>query len=97
MRAPIALVPALACALAFACACALALACGETRRPLGDECIRSDDCLSGTCADRVCVAAPALVSGAEGNPPDDTPRIPSPDAGDASTDSGARDAASGGG
>ena len=57
----------------------LAIACGETRRPLGDDCIRSDDCLSGVCADRVCVAQPALVTGAGASPPDDTPRIPDAD------------------
>ena len=67
----------LACA---AVAMQLALACGETRGPLGEECIRSDDCLSGACADRVCVAQPALVTGAGSSPPDDTPRIPSSDA-----------------
>ncbi len=59
---------------------ALVLACGETRRPLGDDCIRSDDCLSGVCADRSCVAQPTLVTGAGSSPPDDTPRIPDADA-----------------
>jgi hypothetical protein len=63
-------------AVAIACAAA----CGETRRPLGEECLRDDDCLSGTCADRTCVAAPSLVTGAQGSPPDEIPRIPSADA-----------------
>ena len=36
------------------------VACGETRRALGEACLRSDDCLSGTCSDRLCVAAPPL-------------------------------------
>lgn len=54
----------------------LGLACGETRRPIGDECLRSEDCLSGYCASRTCVAAPALVNGGLGPPPDETPRIP---------------------
>ena len=56
-------------------------ACGETRRPIGDECLRSDDCLSGVCSDRTCVAAPRLVTGAGGPPPDEVPRVPIVDAG----------------
>jgi hypothetical protein len=68
-------------ALALALALALAAAaCGETRRPIGDECLRDDDCLSGVCADRACVSAPSLVTGAESPPPDDSPRIPTADA-----------------
>ncbi len=55
---------------------AVVLACGETRRPIGDECLRDDDCLSGACANRTCVSAPTLVTGAAGSPPDETPRIP---------------------
>ncbi len=51
-------------------------ACGETRRPIGDECLRDDDCLSGACANRTCVSAPTLVTGAAGGPPDETPLIP---------------------
>jgi hypothetical protein len=70
----------------------LTLACGETRRPLGDECIRSDDCLSDTCTARVCVPAPTLATGAQSPPLDDTPRIPSADAADAAP----RDAGDGG-
>lgn len=67
---------------------ALVAACGETRRPLGEECLRDDDCLSGTCADRTCVAAPNLVTGAEGTPPDETPRIPDGDASSGPKDAG---------
>jgi len=79
---------------AFAIACALAsivlLACGETRRSLGEECIRDDDCLSGVCASRSCVSAPSLVTGASNPPPDERPRIPSADAKpDVSGDAGA--------
>jgi len=55
-------------------------ACGETRLPIGDECLRDEDCLSGICSARVCVAAPTLVTGAGGTPPDETPRIPTADA-----------------
>ena len=51
-------------------------ACGETRRPIGDECLRSDDCLSGVCSSRTCVAAPSLVTGAGPPPPDETARVP---------------------
>jgi hypothetical protein len=39
---------------------ALALACGETRHSPGEACLRGDDCLSGFCTDRICVAAPPL-------------------------------------
>jgi hypothetical protein len=74
-------------ALAFA-------ACGETRSPLGEECLRDDDCLSSTCSARTCVAAPSLVTGAQGSPPDETPRIPNADA--ATLDSGPKDAGDGG-
>lgn len=60
----------------FIAAVLFALACGETRRPIGDECLRDDDCLSAVCSERTCVAAPALVNGATSPPPDDTPLIP---------------------
>jgi hypothetical protein len=83
---------AVALPLAFAFAFALA-ACGETRRPIGDECLRDDDCLSGVCADRVCVSAPSLVTGAESPPPDDSPRIPAGDA--AVVDAAPKDAGDG--
>jgi hypothetical protein len=62
-----------------ALAAAAALACGETRRPIGDECLRDEDCLSSTCSARECVAAPALVTGA-GNATEEEPRIPVADA-----------------
>jgi hypothetical protein len=57
--------------------------CGETRLPIGDECLRGDDCLSGVCSARTCVAAPGLVTGAGAPPPDELPRIPIGDAGPA--------------
>ena len=64
------------------------MACGETRLPIGDECLRSEDCLSGICSSRTCVAAPTLVSGAESPPPDESPRIPEGEGGaDAPVDS----------
>lgn len=45
------------------------MACGETRRAVGDECLRNDDCLSGYCSARVCVGAPVLVGGPSSPPP----------------------------
>ena len=69
--------------LAFALtSAATATACGETRRPLGDECLRDDDCLSSVCSGRVCVAAPPLTGEQLGPPdrgaklPDATPNLP---------------------
>lgn len=83
--APLVRVP---CALvALVAALALAAACGESRRPIGDECLRDDDCLSGVCANRACVSSPTLVTGAAGSPPDDAPRIPD-DASSAPADAG---------
>lgn len=65
----------------LACSCVvLALACGETRRPIGEECLRGEDCLSGVCSARECVSAPNLVTGAE-PAPSETARIPGVDAG----------------
>ena len=76
----------------------ITLACGETRRPIGDECLRGDDCLSGVCASRSCVAAAPLVGGVGGPPPDETARIPLGDAGPAdAANEGAADAANEGG
>ncbi len=56
------------------------VACGEVRRPIGEECLRGEDCLSGVCSARECVAAPTLVTGAQPSP-DETARIPPGDAG----------------
>jgi hypothetical protein len=50
-------------------------ACGETRRPIGDECLRDDDCLSGVCSARSCVSAPPLRVGTTGPTPDEQPDI----------------------
>ena len=52
------------------------LACGESRRPIGDECIRNEDCLSDVCAARVCSPAPQLVTGASNPPGPEEARIP---------------------
>lgn len=53
-----------------------AAACGETRRPIGEECLRNEDCLSDICVARTCVSAPPLVSGVGGPAPAEEPRIP---------------------
>lgn len=58
----------------------LAVACGESRRPIGEECLRDDDCLSGFCAARSCVSAPTLATGTHPPPEDEEPRIPVGDA-----------------
>lgn len=72
-----------ACALVVLVMASAIGACGETRLPIGDECLRSDDCLSGVCSARTCVAAPPLVTGAGASPPDEAPRIPIADGGGA--------------
>jgi hypothetical protein len=82
---------ALFSALALALAFTTLAACGETRRPIGDECLRSDDCLSGVCSSRTCVSAPPLVSGVGPPPADEIPSVPIVDAGDASTSADARE------
>lgn len=51
-------------------------ACGESRRPIGEECLRDEDCLSNVCAARTCVPQPQLVTGALDPPDDEEPRIP---------------------
>lgn len=59
----------------LALACLLLGACGETRRPLGDECLRDDDCLSSVCSGRVCVATPP-TTGDQLGPPDRGAKLP---------------------
>ena len=51
-------------------------ACGESRLPIGEECLRGDDCLSGICSERTCVSAPPLVTGLGASPPSEEPLIP---------------------
>ena len=59
-------------ALGWVAACAsvaaLAFACAETRRSLGEECLKNDDCLSGQCTARRC-NEPASALDASGLPP----------------------------
>ena len=40
-----------------------ALACTETRRGLGEECLKGEDCVSNLCVAQVCAAAPPLLQG----------------------------------
>ena len=42
-------------------AAGLAGACSQLRVPLGDDCLKDEDCLSGFCAQLHCVAAPPLL------------------------------------
>jgi hypothetical protein len=60
----------------IALACAFALACRESRRPIGDECIRNEDCLSNVCAARAGAPAPPLVTGASNPPGPEEPQLP---------------------
>jgi hypothetical protein len=62
---------ALVARVAFvACACVCVLACTETRRPLGEACLKNGDCLSGVCSGLTCAATPPLLDGAPDNAPD---------------------------
>jgi hypothetical protein len=42
-------------------AAGLAGACSQLRVPLGSDCLKAEDCLSGFCAQLHCVAAPPLL------------------------------------
>ena len=82
-------------AIAFVAFVAVASACGETRRSLGEDCIKNEDCLSNLCASSKCGSDPPLL---DGSPPavDAAPDVTSdaPDGGDAASEAG--DAAEGG-
>ncbi|MBX3217664.1 MAG: hypothetical protein KF850_36870 [Labilithrix sp.] len=80
----------LAVASALAAPLALVCACGESRRPIGEECLRDEDCLSNVCAARACVSAPSLVTGANSPPPDEEPLIPTGDGASSGTDDGGK-------
>ena len=45
----------------------LAFACATTKRAPGEECLKSEDCLSGICSQLVCAAAPPLTSSEDNN------------------------------
>lgn len=59
----------------------LVMACGETRHAPGEACLRGDDCLSGFCTDRICVAAPPLGKPQNGGTPTDSGGTSGTDAG----------------
>ncbi|HXN32171.1 MAG TPA: hypothetical protein VN894_09925 [Polyangiaceae bacterium] len=42
----------------------LAGACVETRRALGEDCLKDDDCLSGVCSQLRCAALPPTIDAA---------------------------------
>jgi hypothetical protein len=76
MAAPVAL------ALALGHGAAATTGCGESRLPIGEECLRDEDCLSNVCSARTCVPAPQLTV-PYGGTPDQEPRIPDAAAADA--------------
>lgn len=45
-------------------------ACTETRRPLGEDCLKNGDCLSGICSGLRCVATPPFLDGSPEGTPD---------------------------
>lgn len=52
-----------------------ALACTETRRGLGEQCLKGEDCISNLCVAQICASAPPLLQGPstvtpDGSPPD---------------------------
>ena len=48
--------------VAVSLALGVALGCAQTKRALGDECLKSEDCLSGICSQLLCAASPPLTS-----------------------------------
>ena len=79
----------------------LVCACMETRRSLGEDCLKNDDCLSGVCAQFLCASAPPTINTPRTAPPadaepdegavvpEDAPDGPEGTATDSSTDSDA--------
>lgn len=43
-------------------------ACTETRRTIGEDCLKADDCLSGVCSSQRCTAAPPLLDATMSTP-----------------------------
>lgn len=50
-------------AVFFVLPCLFALACTETRRGLGEECLKGEDCISNLCVAQVCASEPPLIQG----------------------------------
>ncbi len=74
---------------ALSIAAFLVVACGETRRGLGSECLRDEDCLSGVCSSRTCAGPPTVKTPPEEEPADDdTEPTPLPEAGPRDAGSG---------
>jgi hypothetical protein len=70
-------VPALAVSVSGSCA--------ESKSSFGEQCLKDEDCLSGICAQQLCVAAPSIVDGSTSgiatpaeDAPVDVPSIDSP-------------------
>jgi hypothetical protein len=70
---------------------AFVLGCTETRRPLGEDCLKDQDCLSGVCSGLRCAAAPTLIEA--GPTPDAGNDAPGDAPADVQADSGPADAA----
>jgi hypothetical protein len=58
----------------------LAQGCAESRRSLGDECLKSQDCLSGICSQFACAASPPTLDTEENADAASPEAGPSPDA-----------------
>ena len=50
----------------------LAVACAETKRTQGEECLKSDDCISGICRSLVCTSEPPNEGPIDAAPSRDT-------------------------
>lgn len=69
-----------------------AVGCAETRRELGEECLRDEDCLSERCVARACSAPPPVTS----DRPESPPAPVTPDAGAVDEPSDAGESTDGG-
>ena len=47
--------------LAVTCVALTAFACTETRRPLGEDCLKNADCISGVCSQLRCAVEPIIL------------------------------------
>ncbi len=52
-----------------------ALACTDTRRGLGEQCLKSEDCVSNLCVARECASQPPLITGTSQPPADAGPDV----------------------
>jgi hypothetical protein len=67
-------------------------ACTDTRRTLGDDCLKNEDCVSGLCTQFVCSTHSVLTDAALDNP-DAEPVADTGPAGEAAAEGGAAEAA----